>query len=68
MANASKRTAAKPVGGETRESEGGVDARSLEQRGKDLKDAIDDLLDEIDDTLEENAEEFVRSYVQRGGQ
>jgi ubiquitin-like protein Pup len=25
-------------------------------------------LDEIDDILEENAEEFVKSYVQRGGQ
>jgi ubiquitin-like protein Pup len=24
--------------------------------------------DEIDDILEENAEEFVKSYVQRGGQ
>ena len=29
---------------------------------------IDDLLDEIDSVLEENAEEFVRSYVQKGGQ
>jgi ubiquitin-like protein Pup len=29
---------------------------------------IDDLLDEIDDVLEENAEEFVRSYIQKGGQ
>ncbi|WP_018024047.1 ubiquitin-like protein Pup [Corynebacterium ulceribovis] len=28
----------------------------------------DDLLDEIDDLLESNAEEFVRSYVQKGGQ
>ena len=28
----------------------------------------DDLLDEIDDLLEDNAEEFVRSYVQKGGQ
>lgn len=28
----------------------------------------DDLLDEIDGLLEENAEEFVRSYVQKGGQ
>jgi ubiquitin-like protein Pup len=30
--------------------------------------ATDDLLDEIDGVLEENAEEFVRSYVQKGGQ
>lgn len=29
---------------------------------------IDDILDEIDDVLEENAEEFVRSYVQKGGE
>ena len=29
---------------------------------------IDDLLDEIDEVLETNAEEFVKSYVQKGGQ
>ncbi len=29
---------------------------------------VDDLLDEIDNLLETNAEEFVRSYVQKGGQ
>ncbi len=28
----------------------------------------DDLLDEIDGLLEANAEEFVRGYVQKGGQ
>lgn len=28
----------------------------------------DDLLDEIDGLLETDAEEFVRSYVQKGGQ
>lgn len=36
--------------------------------GEDLKSEIDDLLDEIDAVLEENAEEFVRNYVQKGGQ
>lgn len=30
--------------------------------------AADSLLDEIDDILEVNAEEFVKSYVQKGGQ
>jgi ubiquitin-like protein Pup len=30
--------------------------------------AVDDLLDEIDSVLEENAEEFVKNYVQKGGQ
>ncbi|WP_026926910.1 ubiquitin-like protein Pup [Granulicoccus phenolivorans] len=29
---------------------------------------LDDLLDEIDDVLEVNAEQFVRSFVQKGGQ
>jgi ubiquitin-like protein Pup len=30
--------------------------------------ATDDLLDEIDAILEENAEEFVRDYIQKGGE
>jgi ubiquitin-like protein Pup len=34
----------------------------------DLIAELDDLLDEIDETLETNAEEFVRNYVQKGGQ
>ncbi|MFZ0493848.1 MAG: ubiquitin-like protein Pup [Acidimicrobiia bacterium] len=29
---------------------------------------LDGLLDEIDEVLEENAEEFVRNYVQKGGE
>jgi ubiquitin-like protein Pup len=29
---------------------------------------LDRLVDEIDEVLEENAEEFVRSYVQKGGE
>jgi ubiquitin-like protein Pup len=29
---------------------------------------VDDLLDEIDAVLEENAEEFVKNYVQKGGE
>ncbi len=33
-----------------------------------LKAELDELLDEIDEVLEENAEDFVRSYVQKGGQ
>ena len=34
----------------------------------ELTERIDDLLDEIDSVLEENAEEFVKNYVQKGGQ
>ena len=33
-----------------------------------LAEELDELLDEIDDVLEENAEEFVRAFVQKGGQ
>lgn len=29
---------------------------------------VDDLLDEIDSVLETNSEEFVRSFVQKGGE
>lgn len=29
---------------------------------------VDDLLDAIDDVLEENAEEFVKGYIQKGGE
>ena len=36
--------------------------------GEELTGKIDDLLDEIDSVLEENAEEFVKNYVQKGGE
>jgi len=38
------------------------------ETGKKLKEDIDKLVDEIDDVLEKNAEEFVKNYVQKGGQ
>lgn len=37
-------------------------------KSRDVVDDVDELLDEIDDVLEENAEEFVRGYIQKGGQ
>ncbi|MFX4270654.1 ubiquitin-like protein Pup [Propionibacteriaceae bacterium Y1685] len=37
-------------------------------RKQELDSDVDSLLDEIDDVLEVNAEEFVRSFVQKGGQ
>jgi ubiquitin-like protein Pup len=42
-------------------------ATPTKQTKKDTSE-IDKLIDEIDSVLEENAEEFVRSYVQKGGQ
>ena len=38
------------------------------EKGEKLKKDIDDVLDKIDDVLEENAEEFVKNYVQKGGE
>lgn len=34
----------------------------------ELKDDLDALLDEVDSVLENNAEEFVKAYVQKGGE
>lgn len=47
------------------EDKKGIEAS--EKREK-IKQGIDEILDEIDGLLEENAEEFVKSYVQRGGE
>ncbi len=38
------------------------------ETGQRLRAELDDLLDEIDEVLETNAEEFVRAYVQKGGE
>ncbi|MFM7068096.1 MAG: ubiquitin-like protein Pup [Actinomycetes bacterium] len=38
------------------------------ETGEKIKQELDDLLDEIDEVLEGNAEEFVKSYVQKGGE
>ncbi len=38
------------------------------ERHEKLSEDVDAMLDEIDGVLEENAEEFVRGYVQKGGQ
>lgn len=43
-------------------------APAAAKQGDKLKAELDDLLDEIDEVLEVNAEEFVKSYVQKGGQ
>jgi prokaryotic ubiquitin-like protein Pup len=45
-----------------------ADAPATGKQGEKIKADLDDLLDEIDSVLEDNAEEFVKSYVQKGGQ
>jgi ubiquitin-like protein Pup len=58
-----KRSAPKERATETEEVEA-----SPSKQGEALKEELDDLLDEIDSVLESNAEDFVRSYVQKGGE
>ena len=44
-------------------------AEAQEQETTESKtEEIDDLLDEIDEVLEVNSEEFVRSFIQKGGE
>ncbi len=57
---------------EAEESEAPVEsedvAESLRERQDKLDDDVDAILDDIDDVLEENAEDFVRGFVQKGGE
>ena len=51
-----------------RASEEVVSSEASTQQGEKLRAELDDLLDEIDDVLESNAEDFVKSYIQKGGE
>jgi ubiquitin-like protein Pup len=53
-------------GGATTSDSGGQ--KKLAKKGEELKEEMDTLIDEIDEVLEANAEEFVKNYVQRGGE
>ena len=55
----------KRSGGGSEDDAGQVSSAS---KGEKLKEEMDDILDEIDSVLEENAEEFVKSYDQKGGE
>ena len=68
--------ATRDSGGQDRQTRRSEDAEEsqveqtsdVHERVGKLTDDIDALLDDIDETLEENAEEFVRGFVQKGGQ
>ena len=45
-----------------------VAATDVQARVGKLTDDVDALLDDIDATLEENAEDFVKAFVQKGGE
>ena len=51
-----------------RQAETVEDAPGSSEQGEKLKAELDELLDEIDDVLETNAEDFVKSYIQKGGE
>ena len=63
MAEQEKRQAPAPA-----ENEQVAEAPTTAAKDTSLADGLDDILDEIDEVLETNAEEFVKSYVQKGGQ
>jgi ubiquitin-like protein Pup len=59
----------KPRGGDGGDAGAAKDGvQKLAKKGEALKEEMDALVDEIDEVLEENAEEFVKNYVQRGGE
>jgi ubiquitin-like protein Pup len=65
MAEQERRTRTRPAPTETEEP---MKSPELARKGEKLKKSIDEVIDEIDEILEANAEEFVKSYVQRGGE
>ena len=67
-ADSSQKQAPRKGGDGDAGSSDGAGAKKIAKKGKDLKEEMDNLVDEIDEVLEENAEEFVKNYVQRGGQ
>jgi len=63
-----QRTKTDGGGGEKPAEGGDAGTKKMAKKGQELKDEMDALIDEIDEVLEENAEEFVKNYVQRGGE
>jgi len=57
-----------PRKGDGGEGSDSSSSKTMTKKGEKLKEDMDALVDEIDDVLEENAEEFVKNYVQRGGE
>ena len=62
-----ERTRKQKISKENTNTDETVEAK-VSVKGEKLKADLDDLLDEIDEVLETNAEDFVKSYVQKGGQ
>ena len=53
---------------ETEEATEVAPETDVAERKEALDDDVDAILDEIDDVLESNAEDFVKSFIQKGGE
>jgi prokaryotic ubiquitin-like protein Pup len=53
---------------ETEEATEVAPETDVAERREALDDDVDAILDEIDDVLETNAEDFVKSFIQKGGE
>ena len=53
---------------ETEEATEVAPESDVAERKEALDEDVDAILDEIDDVLETNAEDFVKSFIQKGGQ
>lgn len=51
-----------------KQTPGADEATGPTEQAGEIKAELDDLLDEIDEVLEANAEDFVKSYIQKGGE
>lgn len=50
------------------ESPEATETKSAQEKGEDLKSAIDDILADIDEILNEESVEMVANFVQKGGE
>jgi ubiquitin-like protein Pup len=53
---------------ETEEATEVAPSSEVAERKESMDDDVDSILDEIDEVLEANAEDFVKSFIQKGGQ
>ena len=53
---------------ESEEAEEAQHDEDVAERKEKLDEDVDAILDEIDEVLEVNAEDFVKSFIQKGGQ
>jgi len=68
MASSEEKRTERRVSRKEEEPAATLPGKKIGERQGILREEADELLEEIDKVLEENAEEFVRNYIQRGGE